>query len=54
VGLPHRPLVNILEIVVCSRVVVVPLFNKQLPKMYVDDVISAGRPVVWRTKVVMN
>ncbi len=48
------PLVNILEIVVYGRVVVIPSFNKQFPKMFVDDVISARRLVVWCTKVVMN
>jgi hypothetical protein len=31
-----------------------PSFSKQLPKISIDDVIRAGRPVVWRTKVVMN
>jgi hypothetical protein len=38
VGLPHMPLVNILEIVVYGRVVVIPSFNKQLPTMFVNDV----------------
>jgi hypothetical protein len=47
-------LYNILEIVVCCRIVTVPSFNKQLPIIYVNDVISARRLVVWHTKVVMN
>jgi hypothetical protein len=54
VGLPHMPLVNILKIVVYGRVVVISSFNKQLPKMSVDDVINARRLVVWCTKVGMN
>jgi hypothetical protein len=33
---------------------VAPSFSRKLPKISIDDVTSAGRPVVWRTKVVMN
>jgi hypothetical protein len=33
---------------------VAPSFNKQLAKISIDDVISAGRLVVWCTKIVMH
>jgi hypothetical protein len=36
------------------QVIMAQSFNKQLLKIFIDYVISVGRPVVWHTKVVMN